>query len=318
MTETEILRILFPPEGAIPLDRIDILPQIRGHISTIITLATGSHPDTEESRAITLKIVELREAGAGSWTEIAKQMGLGMTGSACRHRYNNYRKAHPVMEYQENAHEATEQAQVHHLYTAGPSPGYEAIEVKTSSNHSPADAIQTGYSINPDLDSSGDFSAARIETASEVEKNSEEVPTIRKSRTVEGDDTRPTKADLTPCQRGQLIGPKIPYELDDELIQLREEGKPLAEIVGLLHSRGVACNQADVSARVITEQRKRAKETEKPEPVSISRKELDLMMWDLWKAGKTLDEISEILYSEGLYYSPKSVRVRLLSQGATL
>ena len=284
MTETEILRILFPPEGAIPLDRIDILPQIRGHISTIITLATGSHPDTEESRAITLKIVELREAGAGSWTEIAKQMGLGMTGSACRHRYTKYVKAHPVVEYQENAQEGTKQAQV--LYTAGPSPGYEAIEVK---NH-PAQA----------------------------EHLLEEVPTIRKSRTVEGDDTRPTKADLTPCQRGQLIGPKIPHELDDELIQLREEGKPLAEIVGLLHSRGVACNQADVSARVITEQRKRAKETEKPEPVSISRKELDLRIWDMWKAGKTLDEISDILYSEGLYYSPKSVRVRLLSQGATL
>jgi hypothetical protein len=55
-----------------------------------------------------------------------------------------------------------------------------------------------------------------------------------------------------------------------------------------------------------------------PEPVSISRKELDLRIWDMWRAGKTLDEISDILYSEGLYYSPKSVRVRLLSQGAKL
>ena len=57
---------------------------------------------------------------------------------------------------------------------------------------------------------------------------------------------------------------------------------------------------------------------DRPEPVSISRKELDLRIWDMWKAGETLDEISEILYSEGLYYSPKSVRVRLLSQGAKL
>jgi hypothetical protein len=56
----------------------------------------------------------------------------------------------------------------------------------------------------------------------------------------------------------------------------------------------------------------------RPEPVAISRKELDLQMWDLHKAGKTLDEISDILYSKGLYYSPKSVRVRLLSQGAKL
>ena len=57
---------------------------------------------------------------------------------------------------------------------------------------------------------------------------------------------------------------------------------------------------------------------DRPEPVSISRKELDLRIWDMWRAGKTLDGISDILYSEGLYYGPKSVRVRLLSQGAKL
>lgn len=57
---------------------------------------------------------------------------------------------------------------------------------------------------------------------------------------------------------------------------------------------------------------------ERPDPVSMSRKELDLRIWDMWRAGKTLEEISDILYSKGLYYSPKSVRVRLLSQGAKL
>jgi len=57
---------------------------------------------------------------------------------------------------------------------------------------------------------------------------------------------------------------------------------------------------------------------DRPEPVSISRKELDLHIWDLWKAGKTLDEISDILYSEGLYYSPETVTRRLIQQGAPL
>ena len=132
--------------------------------------------------------------------------------------------------------------------------------------------------------------------------------------------------DLTPCQRGHLIGPKIPHELDDELIALREAGTSLKDVVKHLDSRGIKCTEADVSARVLSEQRKRAaakKAEEAPvreaaEPVSVSRKELDLRIWDMWKAGETLDDISDILYSEGLYYSPKSVRVRLLSQGAKL
>jgi len=55
-----------------------------------------------------------------------------------------------------------------------------------------------------------------------------------------------------------------------------------------------------------------------PAPVAISRKELDLRMWDLHQTGKTPEEISDILFSEGLYYKPKSVRIRLLSQGAKL
>lgn len=54
------------------------------------------------------------------------------------------------------------------------------------------------------------------------------------------------------------------------------------------------------------------------EPVAISRKELDLRMWDLHQTGKTPEEISDILFAERLYYKPKSVRVRLLSQGAKL
>ena len=152
----------------------------------------------------------------------------------------------------------------------------------------------------------------------------------------------PEKADLTPCQRGQLIGPKIPHELDDEIIMHREAGNSLKEIVHHLQVLGIKCTESDVSARVLSEQRKRAaakkaeeatvqtEETpapqddaaqleepreaeatdDRPEPRSISRKELDLRMWDMHKAGKTLDEISDILYSEGLYYSPKSVRDR--------
>ena len=36
------------------------------------------------------------------------------------------------------------------------------------------------------------------------------------------------------------------------------------------------------------------------------------------KAGKSPEQISDELYAEGLYYSEKSVRIRLISQGANL
>jgi len=57
---------------------------------------------------------------------------------------------------------------------------------------------------------------------------------------------------------------------------------------------------------------------ERPAPQSLTRAELDAKMWALHMAGKTPEEISDALYSEGLYYSEKSVRVRLISQGAML
>jgi len=57
---------------------------------------------------------------------------------------------------------------------------------------------------------------------------------------------------------------------------------------------------------------------ERPTSQAISRAELDAKIWALHKAGKTPEEISDELYSEGLYYSEKSVRVRLISQGADL
>jgi len=57
---------------------------------------------------------------------------------------------------------------------------------------------------------------------------------------------------------------------------------------------------------------------ERPAAKSISRAELDAKIWALHKAGMSPEEISDKLYGEGLYYSAKSVRVRLISQGAGL
>ena len=337
MTETEILRILFPPEGAIPLARIDSIPQIRKHIAAILSLA-GGRPvwSAGDSRAITQRIVHLHNQGVGG---AAMAPEFALSANACQKRYTKFVK----------------DQERHPIYTAGPSPGYEAVEVKTSSNHSPADPTQTGYSINPDLDSSGDFSAARIptveggkqktdppkietaslqeaepeqiETHAELEQKTEEPPTIRKSRTVE----TPTTLDPeTLAEIDRLLGEGVSVlEISSEL---EKHGKLVpwtkiraraAYLARMKKAGGGADHFAESDKKVASTEPKCTASTEeeprdRPEPVSISRKELDLMMWDLWRAEKTPDEISDILYSKGLYYSPDTVRRRLIQQGATL
>ena len=70
-TEVAILKILFPPDGAVPADRIDDLPAIREHIAALADLAApkplqpvpGKKRVTppEVSLEATLRIVELRD-----------------------------------------------------------------------------------------------------------------------------------------------------------------------------------------------------------------------------------------------------------------
>jgi|GEM_PF-2803516 len=53
---------------------------------------------------------------------------------------------------------------------------------------------------------------------------------------------------------------------------------------------------------------------DKPAAKAIGRAELDAKIWELHKAGQTPGQISDALYAEGLYYSEKSVVIRLRSQ----
>lgn len=58
---------------------------------------------------------------------------------------------------------------------------------------------------------------------------------------------------------------------------------------------------------------------EKPEPKSISRRELDEMIWRMWKdEGLEPDKISNKLCAQGYFYGSGTVRSRLLAQGAKL
>ena len=215
-------------------------------------------------------------------------------------------KAHPVVEYQENARED-------HAY-------YQTLE-KNYPQH--------GMDISSPL---------IMDT---------EVPTIRKSRTVEDDILRGCNHRLDfsgefSTIKGVVLGPEksTPDEhpkqekkpsapLDTETLaeidRLLGEGVSVMDITAELDKKGKPVSWARIRSRaaylarmkkVTSPEPEEEEPRDRPEPVSISRKELDLRMWDMHRAGKTVDEISEVLYSEGLYYSPNSVRTRLRAQGA--
>ena len=107
MIEDQILKTLFP-DGAVPVDRIDVLPAIRSHIAAIIDLATSKPitplPESREkgivqpefNQAAMLRIVELREqpnqqGRRRTWAEVATELGMGLSPGAVRHRYDNWK-----------------------------------------------------------------------------------------------------------------------------------------------------------------------------------------------------------------------------------
>ena len=180
--------------------------------------------------------------------------------------------------------------------------------------------------------------------AEDLQKIDPDQPTIQKDQEVETIEKAP--------------GPKIPHSEDEFIIQQRDGGKLFREILEELKEKGIECTVDDVMARYYFSKKKRDQESrgkqphntltpkeagrrtrepapkspeimpeaeppaseakQSPEPRAISRAELDQRIWDLWKAGKTPEQISDELYAEGLYYSEKSVRIRLVSQGAEL
>lgn len=163
------------------------------------------------------------------------------------------------------------------------------------------------------------------------------------------------RSSMTAREAGHRLGPKIPHS-EDEFIDRRRrvEGARYSSIQAELSARGIACNVDDVIARHHDYRRKQERKAAgkpnhntptpkeageatqeetsapqeaqpatdqagtKPGSKAIGRAELDAKIWQLHKAGKSVEEISNELYAEGLYYSEKSVRVRLISQGAEL
>lgn len=285
--ENQIFRLIFPPSGSIPLEKLEAVPHIRQHINAIIDLASTEHgiATPSESAALTARVIELRDTPGPdgkvrTWRTIAEICGT--TPDAVRHRYHKgkatIRKSRTV-----------EEAHVEPFLADTVVSRHPKIETESLPEAEPT---------NP-------------EKPPEQEKKPDEVATIR---TVE----KPAPLDPeTRAEVDRLLGEGM--GVLDIAAELEKKGK----LVPWTKIRARAAYLGRMKSKVKPEPKKEEPQEveateDRPEPRSISRKELDLRIWDMWKAGKTLDEISDILYSEGLYYSAKSVRVRLLSQGAKL
>ena len=312
--ETQIFRLIFPPSGSIPLEKLEAVPHIRQHINSIIDLASTEHgihtPD--ESAALTARVIELRDTPGPdgkvrTWRTIAEICGT--TIDAVRHRYANATIRNSLIVEPSDSPTAgvlrEKQMPQHGMYRLNNLDQIGHIEPFVGGILA-SESLQEAEPINP-------------EKPPEQEKKPDEVATIRESRNVPLDPETLTEVDR---MLGEGIG------VLDISEALRKKGhlvpwtkiRARAAFLAKMKRREAAPEpEKDDGPEPAAEEPQEAEATgDRPEPVAISRKELDLRMWDLHQTGKTPDEISDILFSEGLYYKPKSVRIRLLSQGAKL
>ena len=120
MTEAAILKILFPPDGIVPVDRLDRMQSIRAHIAALLALSQINNSPTETSetrinsqeisRATTLRIVKLREQPNANghrrtWKEVSEELGLGLSPDAASHRYKCYMAVQEASEQKKTGEE---------------------------------------------------------------------------------------------------------------------------------------------------------------------------------------------------------------------
>ena len=322
--ETQIFRLIFPPSGSIPLEKLEAVPHIRQHINSIIDLASTEHgihtPD--ESAALTARVIELRDTPGPdgkvrTWRTIAEICGT--TIDAVRHRYANATIRNSLIVEPSDSPTAgvlrEKQMPQHGMYRLNNldqighiEPFVGGILASESIHITETEPLQEAEPINP-------------EKPPEQEKKPDEVATIRESRNVPLDPETLTEVDR---MLGEGIGVlDIAAELEKKgtlvpWTKIRARAAYLGRMKSKVKPESKKADDPEPVAQPGEEPQEAEATGDRLEPVAISRKELDLRMWDLHQTGKTPEEISDILFSEGLYYKPKSIRVRLLSQGAKL
>ena len=342
--ETQIFRLIFPPSGSIPLEKIEAVPHIRQHINAIIDLASTEHgiATPSESAALTARVIELRDTPGPdgkvrTWRTIAEICGT--TLDSVRHRYSNgkatIRKSRTVETLDSPTPGVLREKQTPQIMQEATLTGYDIKDKLTEFQNiegAIAPGVETATTENPvpippRLTTCGDFTTIQG------------VGLAGKPIDAVGGGVLEERSEVRTVEKPKSLDPETLAEVD----RLLSEGMSVLDIADYLaRAKGHLVPWTKIRARAAYLAKMRRKEVapepekdnepepteeeshgaeateDRPEPVSISRKELDLRIWDMWRAGKTLDGISDILYSEGLYYGPKSVRVRLLSQGAKL
>jgi len=312
--ETQIFRLIFPPSGSIPLEKLEAVPHIRQHINSIIDLASTEHgihtPD--ESAALTARVIELRDTPGPdgkvrTWRTIAEICGT--TIDAVRHRYANATIRNSLIVEPSDSPTAgvlrEKQMPQHGMYRLNNLDQIGHIEPFVGGILA-SESLQEAEPINP-------------EKPPEQEKKPDEVATIRESRNVPLDPETLTEVDRMLGEGMGVLDIAAELEKKGKLVPWTKIRARAAFLAKMKRREAAPEPEKDDGPEPAAEEPQEAEAIDdRPEPVAISRKELDLRIWDLHRAGKTLDEISDILFAERLYYKPKSIRVRLLSQGAKL
>jgi hypothetical protein len=342
--EGAVYSLLFPG-GQIPIELKKSLGAIDARIVEIHSLAQGNHPapktrriiEPTESAALTQRIVELRDGQpTPSWRDIAREIGYVLSSDAIRCRYQDAK---------------TLQERNRIVMPAYDLPGKDDRDLLVRANPDPE--LQGKVELIVEAAAAPALSEAKPELSEKPAIQEEKQPE-NKETDIKGPGAGKRK--MTPSQRGHLIGPKIPHSEDEFIYAEKQLGKTFKQISDALHQKGIECTFVDVSTRYYAEKRKRIQENVapeaaadpsppgvegaplaeareasgptrgtpeeaeegKPEPRSISRIERDNLIWNLWKEGKTPEEISDQIYAEGLYYDARAVRRILLQQGASL
>lgn len=330
--ETQIFRLIFPPSGAIPLEKIEAVPHIRQHINSIIDLASTEHgiSPPDESAALTARVIELRDTPGPdgkirTWRTIAEICGT--TLDAARHRYG---KGKATIRKSRTVEEVTpEEDRFVGLLTEPVDPiqaingAFVTVQELVGDVVPGTEGTDIPKALDPDA-----FNVVHVSTSGEF-ATIREIGLAGKPVDAVGVGVLEERSEVRTVEKPAPLDPETLTEVD----RMLGEGMSVLDIAAELEKKGKRVPWTKIRARAAYLGRMKSKvkpepkkeepqeveaTEDRPEPRSISRKELDLRIWDMWRAGKTLDEISDILYSEGLYYTAKSVRVRLLSQGAKL
>jgi hypothetical protein len=313
-TETQIFRLIFPPSGSIPLEKLEAVPHIRQHINSIIDLASTEHgiSSPDESAALTARVIELRDTPGPdgkvrTWRTIAEICGT--TLDAVRHRYGKatIRKSRIVEDVALTGYDIKDKLAEFQNIGGATVPDGEFTETE---HQTPQQGMYRLVPASPE-----EFQSFEGVAAPEVSESAAPKPITEKPAPLDPE---------TMVEVDRMLGDGV--GVLDIAAELEKKGKLVpwtkirarAAYLAKMKRKEAAPEPEKDDGPAAEEPREAEATDDRPEPRSISREELDLLMWDLHKAGKTLDEISDILYSKGLYYSPKSVRVRLLSQGAKL